>query len=413
MLVHRHLDISIRIMTMLQGKHIVLGITGSIAAYKAAVLTRLLIKRGAEVQIVITPAGKEFITPITLSALTSKPVISEFFSGRDGTWNSHVDIGLWADAMLIAPATASTIGKMAHGVADNMLLTTYLSMKAPVFVAPAMDLDMYAHASTHDNLALLQSRGNIIIEPGSGFLASHLEGKGRMQEPEQIVEALEDYFAREAPMAGRRVLITAGPTHEAVDPVRFIGNHSTGRMGIALADEYARLGAEVDLILGPTSLRAGRGVQTIHVTSALEMLEATQSRIDKADIAIFAAAVADYRPAEQHTEKLKREQSDEMTLRLVRNPDIAATMGQIKRKEQTFVCFALESNSGEEEAIRKMQAKGMDAVVLNSLADRGAGFGHATNKISIFSQSGECFVGTLVSKEEAARDIIQFINTRI
>lgn len=413
MLVHRHLDISIRIMTMLQGKHIVLGITGSIAAYKAAVLTRLLIKRGAEVQIVITPAGKEFITPITLSALTSKPVISEFFSGRDGTWNSHVDIGLWADAMLIAPATASTIGKMAHGVADNMLLTTYLSMKAPVFVAPAMDLDMYAHASTHDNLALLQSRGNIIIEPGSGFLASHLEGKGRMQEPEQIVEALEDYFAREAPMAGRRVLITAGPTHEAVDPVRFIGNHSTGRMGIALADEYARLGAEVDLILGPTSLRAGRGVQTIHVTSALEMLEATQSRIDKADIAIFAAAVADYRPAEQHTEKLKREQNDEMTLRLVRNPDIAATMGQIKRKEQTFVCFALESNSGEAEAMRKMQAKGMDAVVLNSLADRGAGFGHATNKISIFSQSGERFVGTLVSKEEAARDIIQFINTRI
>lgn len=413
MLVHSHLDISIRIMTMLQGKHIVLGITGSIAAYKAAVLTRLLIKRGAEVQIVITPAGKEFITPITLSALTSKPVISEFFSGRDGTWNSHVDIGLWADAMLIAPATASTIGKMAHGVADNMLLTTYLSMKAPVFVAPAMDLDMYAHASTHDNLALLQSRGNIIIEPGSGFLASHLEGKGRMQEPEQIVEALEDYFAREAPMAGRRVLITAGPTHEAVDPVRFIGNHSTGRMGIALADEYARLGAEVDLILGPTSLRAGRGVQTIHVTSALEMLEATQSRIDKADIAIFAAAVADYRPAEQHIEKLKREQSDEMTLRLVRNPDIAATMGQIKRKEQTFVCFALESNSGEAEAMRKMQVKGMDAVVLNSLADRGAGFGHATNKISIFSQSGECFVGTLVSKEEAARDIIQFINTRI
>lgn len=400
-------------MTMLQGKHIVLGITGSIAAYKAAVLTRLLIKRGAEVQIVITPAGKEFITPITLSALTSKPVISEFFSGRDGTWNSHVDIGLWADAMLIAPATASTIGKMAHGVADNMLLTTYLSMKAPVFVAPAMDLDMYAHASTHDNLALLQSRGNIIIEPGSGFLASHLEGKGRMQEPEQIVEALEDYFARQVPMAGRRVLITAGPTHEAVDPVRFIGNHSTGRMGIALADEYARLGAEVDLILGPTSLRAGRGVQTIHVTSALEMLEATQSRIDKADIAIFAAAVADYRPAEQHTEKLKREQSDEMTLRLVRNPDIAATMGQIKRKEQTFVCFALESNSGEVEAMRKMQVKGMDAVVLNSLADRGAGFGHATNKISIFSQSGERFVGTLVSKEEAARDIIQFINTRI
>ncbi|MDO4692360.1 MAG: bifunctional phosphopantothenoylcysteine decarboxylase/phosphopantothenate--cysteine ligase CoaBC [Porphyromonadaceae bacterium] len=398
---------------MLQGKHIVLGITGSIAAYKAAVLTRLLIKRGAEVQIVITPAGKEFITPITLSALTSKPVISEFFSGRDGTWNSHVDIGLWADAMLIAPATASTIGKMAHGVADNMLLTTYLSMKAPVFVAPAMDLDMYAHPSTHDNLALLQRRGNVIIEPNSGFLASHLEGKGRMQEPGQIVEALEAYFAERAPMRGKRVLITAGPTHEAVDPVRFIGNHSTGRMGIALADEYARLGAEVDLILGPTSLGAGSRVQTLHVTSALEMLEATQSRIDKVDIAIFAAAVADYRPAEQHTEKLKREQSDEMTIRLVRNPDIAATMGQIKRQDQTFVCFALETNSGEAEAMRKMQSKGMDAVVLNTLADEGAGFGHTTNKISIYSRSGERFVGSLVSKEEAARDIIQFIDSRL
>lgn len=395
---------------MLQGKHIVLGITGSIAAYKAAVLARLLIKSGAEVQIVITPAGKEFITPITLSALTSKPVISEFFSGRDGTWNSHVDIGLWADAMLIAPATASTIGKMAHGIADNMLLTTYLSMKAPVFVAPAMDLDMYAHASTHDNLAQLRRRGNIIIEPGTGFLASHLEGKGRMQEPEEIVHVLEQYFSAPRPMQGKRVLITAGPTYEAIDPVRFLGNHSTGRMGIALAEAYAGLGAEVELILGPTNLRPRTdGIKTTLVTSALEMLHETELRIDSVDIAIFAAAVADYRPGEVGSDKLKREHLDELNIRLVRNPDIAATMGAKKRPNQVFVCFALETSSGEEEAKRKMQAKGMDAVVLNSLADQGAGFGHMTNKISIYARSGAVHSGALVSKDEAAHEIIHFL----
>ena len=293
-------------MGILSGKHIVLGISGSIAAYKAAVLTRLLVRKGAEVQIVITPAGKEFITPITLSALSSRPVISEFFSGRDGTWNSHVDIGLWADAMVIAPATAATIGKMAHGVADNMLLTTYLSMKAPVFIAPAMDLDMFAHPSTTDNLDLLSQRGNFIIEPQSGELASHLVGKGRMEEPEGIVAALEDFFSSTLDYEGRRVVITAGPTHEPIDPVRFIGNHSTGRMGIALAEEFARRGAEVDLILGPSSLKPSEAVRTTRVTTAEEMLQATEEVIEEADIAIFSAAVADYRPRYHYTEKIKR-----------------------------------------------------------------------------------------------------------
>lgn len=397
-------------MSSLRGKHIVLGITGSIAAYKAAVLTRLLIKSGAEVQVVITPAGKEFITPITLSALTSKPVISEFFSGRDGTWNSHVDIGLWADAMLIAPATASTIGKMAHGIADNMLLTTYLSMKAPVFVAPAMDLDMYKHPSTQDNLDLLQRRGNHIIEAQSGFLASHLEGKGRMEEPEEIVRQLETFFSRQQAQRGKRILITAGPTHEAIDPVRFIGNHSTGRMGIALADAYARAGAEVILVLGPSSLSPKEeGVRVIPVQSALEMLEATQRHIDDCDVAIFSAAVADYRPQEQSPEKIKREGHEAMELVLVKNPDIAAEMGKSKRGDQFFVCFALETSKGEEEALRKMQSKGMDACVLNSLADVGAGFGHSTNKVSIYSKQGEPWHSTLKSKEEIAMDIIKYI----
>lgn len=399
-------------MNSLQGKHIVLGITGSIAAYKAAVLTRLLIKRGAEVQIVITPAGKEFITPITLSALTSKPVISEFFSGRDGTWNSHVDIGLWADAMLIAPATAATIGKMAHGIADNMLLTTYLSMKAPVFVAPAMDLDMYKHASTHDNLRLLAERGNHIIEPGTGFLASHLEGKGRMEEPEVIVQRLQDFFAQGQTHKGKKVVITAGPTYEALDPVRFLGNNSTGRMGIALADEYAKRGAEVELILGPSNLRPQEAtVKTTLVTTALEMLTATEQVIEQADIAIFAAAVADYRPAKRAEQKIKREYSDTLSLELVRNPDIAATMGANKRGDQLFVCFALESNSGEQEAQRKMQEKGMDACVLNSLQDSGAGFGYATNKVKIYAQGKDTpYESQLLPKEEIAREIVMYLD---
>ena len=400
-------------MGILSGKHIVLGISGSIAAYKAAVLTRLLVRKGAEVQIVITPAGKEFITPITLSALSSRPVISEFFSGRDGTWNSHVDIGLWADAMVIAPATAATIGKMAHGVADNMLLTTYLSMKAPVFIAPAMDLDMFAHPSTTDNLDLLSQRGNFITEPQSGELASHLVGKGRMEEPEGIVAALEDFFSSTLDYEGRRVVITAGPTHEPIDPVRFIGNHSTGRMGIALAEEFARRGAEVDLILGPSSLKPSEAVRTTRVTTAEEMLQATEEVIEEADIAIFSAAVADYRPRYHYTEKIKREGQAEMELELVRNPDIAATLGARKRPEQFFVGFALESNAGVEEAKRKMHAKHFDAIVLNSLQDAGAGFAHETNKVTIFDREGSIEAYELKSKDAVAHDIASFIIKRL
>ncbi len=396
---------------MLKGKRIVLGITGSIAAYKAALLARLLIKKGAEVQIVITPAGKEFITPITLSAITSKPVISEFFSGRDGTWNSHVDIGLWADAMLIAPATAATIGKIAHGIADNMLITTYLSMKAPVFIAPAMDLDMYAHASTLDNLKLLEARGNHIIEAASGFLASHLEGKGRMQEPEYIVAELEAYFSKKKDLKGKQVLVTAGATQEAIDPVRFLGNHSTGRMGIALAEACASRGAEVKLILGPTHLkpREYKAIKTVNVRSAMEMYKACQEYIKVSDMAFFSAAVADYRVTDVATEKIKREKTEQMQLNLVKNPDIAAEMGAQKRDNQYFVCFALETDKGEAEAQRKMKAKGMNAVVLNSLQDKGAGFASATNKVTLFDDKGRKKVGELKSKEEVAEDILDFV----
>ncbi len=396
---------------MLKGKHIVLGITGSIAAYKAAILARLLIKKGAEVQIVITPSGKEFITPITLSALTSRPVISEFFSGQDGTWNSHVDIGLWADAMLVAPATASTIGKMAHGIADNMLLTTYLSMKAPVFIAPAMDLDMYAHESTRDNLDLLESRGNYIIDSASGFLASHLEGKGRMQEPEFIVEYLEKFFQKKEDLKGKTVLITAGPTQEAIDPVRYLGNRSTGRMGLALAEECASRGANVKLILGPCYLDIPheQRIETIHVCSALEMYDACQKQIKDVDFAFFSAAVADYRVENIASEKIKRDQLDHLDLRLIKNPDIAKEMGSLKTDKQYFVCFALETSKGENEALRKMQAKGMNAVVLNSLKDEGAGFAHKTNKITLFDSKGRREEGKLKNKKDIAKDIIDFI----
>lgn len=400
-------------MGVLQGKHIVLGISGSIAAYKAAVLTRLFIREGAEVQIVITPAGKEFITPITLSALSSRPVISEFFNGRDGTWNSHVDIGLWADAMVIAPATAATIGKMAHGIADNMLLTTYLSMKAPVFIAPAMDLDMFAHPTTTENLDLLARRGNFIIEPQSGFLASHLVGKGRMEEPERIIAALEDFFSSELDYQGKRIVLTAGPTHEAIDPVRFIGNHSTGRMGIALANEFHRRGAEVHLVLGPSNLHPTQGVQVHNVTTAEEMLDATEALIDDADIAIFAAAVADYRPSVRYTDKIKREGQEFLELELIRNPDIAALLGARKRVDQFFVGFALESTAGLEEAQRKMEKKHFDAIILNSLQDPGAGFAHETNKVTLFDREGTIEAYELKSKEAVARDIANFILQRI
>lgn len=393
---------------MLKGKHIVLGITGSIAAYKSAVLARLLIKKGAEVQIVITPSGKEFITPITLSAITSKPVISEFFSGRDGSWNSHVDIGLWADAMLIAPATASTIGKMASGVADNMLITTYLSMKAPVFVAPAMDLDMFAHPSTTDNIELLKRRGNIIIEPREGVLASHLVGKGRMEEPEDIVSFLENYFSHQMDMCGKKAMVTAGPTHEYIDPVRYIGNSSSGLMGISIANELSRRGAEVTLVLGPSNIKPESSVKVVNVVSALEMYEKSKEVVSDCDIAVFSAAVADYRPEDKKGEKMKRNGVDNCEIRLVRNPDIAASLGREKTDKQFFVGFSLETDNGFDEAKRKLKSKNLDAIVLNTLKDEGAGFGVDTNKITIITDS-VTRPFTLKSKKEVAKDIVDFI----
>jgi len=392
---------------MLQGKKIVLGITGSIAAYKSCLIIRQLIKKGAEVQVVITPAGKEFITPITLSALTSKPVISEFFSQRDGTWHSHVDLGLWADAMLIAPATAATIGKMANGIADNMLITTYLSMKAPVFVAPAMDLDMYAHPSTQQNLKTLQAYGNHIIEPGTGFLASKLEGKGRMEEPENIVACLERFFNVQGSMKGKKVLITAGPTYEKIDPVRFIGNYSSGKMGFALAEECARRGAQVELVCGPVSASmqtVGPLIHRVNVESAKEMHQACLELYPAMDTAILCAAVADFAPESIADQKIKRT-GDDMTIRLVPNPDIAAALGKMKKDSQTLVGFALETHDEAVHAQEKLARKNFDFIVLNSLNDEGAGFQTDTNKISIISTEGkEDF--PLKPKAEVAKDIV-------
>lgn len=392
-------------MSMMKGKKIVLGITGSIAAYKAAVLTRGLIKKGAEVQIVITPAGKEFITPITLSALTSKPVISEFFSQRDGTWHSHVDLGLWADAMVIAPATASTIGKMAHGVADNMLVTTYLSMKAPVFVAPAMDLDMFAHPSTQHNLDILRSYGNHIIEPAAGELASHLVGKGRMEEPEKIIEVLEAFFSRQEDLKGKRVLITAGPTYEKIDPVRFIGNYSSGKMGYALAEVCAERRAEVTLVSGPVNLQAVHpNIRRVDVESAEEMYRASVEAFPQADAAILCAAVADFTPEVVAGTKIKREKED-LVLRLKPTHDIAAELGRMKRDGQKLVGFALETNDELKHAQDKMARKNLDFIVLNSLNDKGAGFRCDTNKITIVEPQGATPY-PLKNKQEVAADII-------
>ena len=390
---------------MLKGKKIVLGITGSIAAYKAAYLIRAFIKKGAEVQVVITPAGKEFITPITLSALTSKPVISDFFSQRDGTWHSHVDLGLWADAMVIAPATASTIGKMANGVADNMLITTYLSMKAPVFVAPAMDLDMFAHPATQRNLDTLRSYGNHIIEPGEGELASHLVGKGRMEEPDNIVRILEDFFAQSDELAKKKVIITAGPTYEKIDPVRFIGNYSSGKMGYALAEECANRGAEVVLISGPVQLRTTHpGIRRIDVESAEEMYRAATSEFATADVAILCAAVADFTPEQVAEQKIKRE-GDGLTLHLKPTHDIAAALGRMKRDGQVLVGFALETNDEESHAQSKLRRKNLDFIVLNSLRDAGAGFRHDTNKITIIDEE-QTVAYPLKNKKDVAADII-------
>lgn len=395
---------------MLKGKKIVLGITGSIAAYKACLLIRQLIKRGAEVQVVITPAGKEFITPITLSALTHKPVISEFFSQRDGTWNSHVDLGLWADAMVVAPCTASTLGKMAHGIADNMLITTYLSMKAPVFIAPAMDLDMYRHPSTQANMKTLLSYGNHIIEPESGFLASGLEGKGRMEEPEVIADHLDQFFSENSqpsPIAGKKVVITAGPTYEKIDPVRFIGNYSSGKMGFAIAEECLRRGADVTLVAGPVSLTCSSGIRRLDVESCQDMYDAATSEFADADVAILAAAVADFRPALVADRKIKRGK-DDMVITLCPTHDIAAALGASKKAGQTLVAFALETNDEEANAMRKLEKKNADFVVLNSLRNEGTCFRTDQNQIEIVSRDGKTSYEKK-SKADTASDIVDYL----
>lgn len=438
----------------LSGKHIVLGITGSIAAYKSCLIIRALVKRGAEVQVVITPAGKEFITPITLSALSRHPVISDFFSQRDGTWHSHVDLGLWADAMLIAPCTASSLGKMAHGVADNMLVTTYLSMKAPVFIAPAMDLDMYQHPSTQANINTLKGYGNRFVEPTSGFLASGLEGKGRMQEPDLIVEELERFFAdslkettqegaqgqeettqedtldqekttqkgaqdqekmtQEAaqkekmlPLAGKHILITAGPTYERIDPVRFIGNFSSGKMGFSIAEECRRRGAEVTLVAGPTALQCDAAIRRVNVESAQEMYEACLPAFDTADAAILSAAVADFTPEQKAESKIKRE-ADDLVLRLRPTHDIAKTLGQRKRPGQRLVCFALETNDEEANARGKLERKNADFVVLNSTRIPGTTFNADDNQIAVVTREGVRSYPKK-SKQEVASDIIDVL----
>lgn len=389
---------------MIAGKKIVLGITGSIAAYKACLIIRGLVKRGAEVQVVITPAGKEFITPVTLSALTHKPVISEFFSQRDGSWHSHVDLGLWADAMLIAPCTASTLGKMAHGIADNMLITTYLSMKAPVFIAPAMDLDMYSHPATQENLRTLIGYGNHVIEPGCGFLASGLEGKGRMEEPENIIQALEDFFQAQQDLIGKKILITAGPTYEKIDPVRFIGNYSSGKMGFALAEECAKRGAEVTLIAGPVALSCSSGIHRVNVESCQEMYNASIEAFPWQDAAILCAAVADFKPATTADRKIKRGE-DGLRLQLEPTQDIAASLGKMKREEQRLVAFALETDHEESNAESKLKKKNADFVVLNSTRNKGTTFRTDDNQIIIVSPQGKKEYGKK-PKSEVARDIV-------
>ncbi len=395
---------------MLKGKKIVLGITGSIAAYKSCLIIRGLIKAGAEVQVVITPAGKEFITPITLSALTHKPVISEFFSQRDGTWHSHVDLGLWADAMLIAPCTASTLGKMAGGIADNMLVTTYLSMKAPVFIAPAMDLDMYQHPTTQQNMERLRTFGNHIIEPQSGFLASGLEGKGRMEEPETIVNYLDNFFEPKD-LQGKRIMVTAGPTYEKIDPVRFIGNYSSGKMGFALAEECARRGAEVTLIAGPVSTQASACIQqVIKVESCEEMYQAATANFPEQDAAILCAAVADFRPDHTAEQKIKRA-GDDLVIRLKPTHDIAAALGE-QKKQQLLVGFALETNDEEANAQKKLQKKNLDFIVLNSLKNKGTCFQSDQNQISIISRDGQKDYERK-PKKEVAHDIIDELVTRL
>lgn len=398
---------------MLRGKHIILGVTGSIAAYKAATLTRLLVKEGVSVKVVMTPLAKEFITPLTMATLSKSPIMVDFYNPENGDWNSHVDLGLWADLYLIAPASANTIGKMAGGIADNLLLTTYLSAKCPVMVAPAMDLDMYKHPATQRNLKVLQSFGNIIIEPESGELASGLIGKGRMEEPEKIVSFITDYFARQADFKGKKVVVTAGPTYEKIDPVRFIGNYSSGKMGLAIAEELAGRGAEVVLVCGPVNLKTCHSaIRRVDVESAAQMYEVTSKEFVNSDVAVLSAAVADFTPKEKADHKIKRGK-DDLLLELLPTKDIAAELGRIKTASQLLIGFALETNDEEINALSKMQRKNLDMIVLNSLNDKGAGFSVDTNKVTILDKAGDKTVYELKTKVEVAKDIVDQIASRL
>jgi phosphopantothenoylcysteine decarboxylase/phosphopantothenate--cysteine ligase len=398
---------------MLQGKKIVLGITGSIAAYKSAVLTRLLVKAGAEVKVVMTDSAKTFITPLTLSTLSKHPVLSEFIKDESGQWNNHVDLGLWADVMIIAPASANTIAKMASGRCDNLLMAVYLSARCPVFLAPAMDLDMLQHDATRENLTKITSFGNRILDPTYGELASGLVGTGRMAEPEEIVAELEDFFAKSNALKGKNVLVTAGPTHEAIDPVRFIGNHSSGKMGFAIAESLANLGATVTLISGPTSLHTSHpNVNVKKVMSAEEMYEACIAVFPKTDIAVLAAAVADYKPSVKADQKIKKK-DETLTIELTKTKDIAASLGKLKQNGQLIVGFALETEQEQENALKKLESKNFDLIVLNSLKDTGAGFGHDTNKITLIDSSRAVRSFDLKSKKEVARDIVSAILDKI
>ncbi len=393
----------------MQGKHILIGVTGGIAAYKTAYLIRDLVKRGAEVKVIMTEKAKAFITPLTLATLSRNPILVDFFDPTNGAWNSHVSLGLWADAYIIAPATANTIAKMAHGVADNLLTTTYLSARCPIFVAPAMDLDMYAHPTTQENIEYLKSKGVNIIDAASGFLASGLEGKGRMAEPEEISQRVSEFFNSKQELSGKKVLITAGPTYEKIDPVRFIGNHSSGKMGYALAEECAARGAEVYLVSGPVQINAKHpNIKTISVTSAEEMYNAANAEFDSSDICILCAAVADFRPETQADEKIKREK-DDLVIRLKPTQDIAASLGAKKKDNQILVGFALETNNEAENAQGKLERKNLDFIVLNSLKDANACFGYDTNKITIIERNGNSEAFCLKSKTEVAKDIIDKI----
>ena len=398
---------------MLRGKNIILGITGSIAAYKSAMLTRLLVKEGAIVKIVMTPLAKEFITPLTLATLAKNPILVDFFDPTNGNWNSHVNLGLWADAYVIAPATANTLGKMANGIADNLLMTTYFSAKCPVFIAPAMDLDMFQHPATQKNLSTLLSYGNHIIDAGTGELASGLKGKGRMAEPEDIVRYINGYFSETASLSGKKVMITAGPTYEKIDPVRFIGNYSSGKMGFALAQTCAERGAKVTLIAGPVSLTINHpNIERIDVESAEEMYQAASTHFANNDIAILCAAVADFTPETKADQKLKRGK-DDLVLNLKPTRDIAASLGTIKRDNQLLVGFALETNNEEENALSKLKRKNFDMIVLNSLRTPQAGFQYNTNQITIIDKNGDKTKYPLKDKKEVANDIINVIEQKL